>query len=158
MKLCALKDFEEVYGIFTNSIGTMADDNSGDLFDTVKHLLSSQSGMVLKPSGGTLFSLSSINSILYEAHLITTKGDKKNVYANTLKSAEWVKENTCIEVFVSNIPVIYESTLYYSEKIGMNKSGTIANGFLKNGERIDIITMSCSVNKIIRSLSCQEQQ
>ncbi len=66
LEKCELKDFEEVYGIFTNSIGTMADDNSGDLFDTVKHLLSSQSGMVLKPSGGTLFSLSSINSILYE--------------------------------------------------------------------------------------------
>jgi len=153
---CTLKNFEWFYGLLDAKKEKITDDHSGSMFDVAKHLLTCPSVIVLMPSERTAFVLSCVNSILYEAHLLTT--DKKNVMRNTLSATRWVKENTVIERFISKIPVISISTMMYSESIGMEKIGIIKDGYLKDGKRIDIAVVGCSVNNIIRRLSKWQQQ
>ena len=150
-----LKDFERFYNLLTSPelVGDITDDYGGDMFQATKNALMSPHELVLMPTKGTAFTLHCVNSILYEAHLITTESEKQDVYYNTLISSQWVKDNTLIEAFISNIPVIYGATLYYSQKIGMEHLGVIPNGFLKNENRVDINIMGCSVDTIIRRLS-----
>ena len=156
---CSLKDFEDLYNLLTNKdlVGDITDDNTRNIYMVTKHLLSSPNVIVLMPTTGTGFTFTSINSIMYEAHLVTTQKEKKNVYENTLKAAKWIKDNTPIEILVSHIPVTCGSTLYYAGKIGMEYVGTLNGGYLKNGERIDVIIKSCTVDEIIRRLTWRQQ-
>ena len=109
---CTMKDFEWLYNLLEAKKSKITDDHSGSLFGVAKHLLTCPGVIVLMPSGRTAFTLSCVNSILYEAHLLTT--DRESVYQDTLLAAKWVKENTVIERFISNIPVVSVSTLAYS--------------------------------------------
>lgn len=152
---CTMKDFEQLYTLLEAKKDRITDDHSGSMFGVAKHLLTCPGVIVLMPTDKTAFTLSCVNSILYEVHLLTT--DRENVYRDTLLAAKWVKENTVIERFISNIPVVSASTLAYSETVGMEQIGIIKNGYLKNGERIDIAVVGCSVDDIIRRLSCQQQ-
>lgn len=117
----------------------------------VKRMLSAD--LVVMPSEGTLFVFSPINSIVYTAHLNTTHGDVDHLYANTLKTGHWIKDNTPIQVLVSYIPTISGATLHYAQKIGMAEIGRIKDGFLKNGQLSDNVILSAKVDDIIKELS-----
>ena len=157
--ICRLKDFERVFNLFTNEdlAGYITDDNSGDIFTVVKILLSNPSVIILMPSDETAFTFTCLNSILYEAHLVTTNYDKVNVYGNTLKAAQWLKDNTLAKQLISHIPTAERSTLYYSKKIGMRPLGFIPKAYLKNGEYLNVAVVGCSVDDIIRRLSWHQQ-
>lgn len=156
---CGLKEFETVYNLLTSKerVGTITDDNSPGMYDITKFLLTSPSVIVLMPSNGTMFVFTSINSITYEAHLTTTQSDKKNVYTHTHKAAKWMQANTKAEVIISNIPEIYSSTLVYSKNIGMERMGVIPKGYIKNGDRINIIIVGAPLAEIIRRTSWHQQ-
>ena len=156
---CLMKDFDKVYHLLTSSdlAGDIFDDNVTDVFAITKYILGCPAIHFLMPSDGTAFRASSNNSILWDVHLITTNQDKQDVYKNTLLATQWMKDNTTAEFFMAYIPEQFESTLYYSNKIGMEKLGMIPNAYLKDGDRHNVFVVGCPVDEIIRRLSWQQR-
>lgn len=157
--ILTLADFDKFYSLLTSKdlAGDITDDNPVDMFDVCKHDLSCNRTMVLMPSDETAFTLHAINSILYEAHLITTNKEKNDVLINTLMACEWAKSHTGVKQLISNIPIDCETTLAYSKAIGMNMIGIIKDGFLKNGKTVDVVIMGESLDDMIRRLSWLRQ-
>lgn len=153
-----MANFEEVYAFFTREdfVGDISDDVNPDMFPVVRSLL--QNTMVLMPSPGTAFVAKPINSTLFEVHLNTTQEEKVDVYKNTLKTIEWVIENTDIRTMLCYIPENCGSTLHYAKGIGMATVGRIPGGFFKDGQPVDNIIMSASVKDIRKELSWRQRQ
>ena len=152
-----MRDFEEVYNFLTRDdrLADISDDSNPSMFAVTKKILSQD--IVLMPSPGTCFVLSPITTTTFATHFMTTKGERKKMYVNTLSALEWVSSNTLARVLVSFVPSVYNAAIHYANRIGLRKVGILPEGFLKNGKHEDIIIMSASVDDVRKELLCRQQ-